>query len=65
VDAQVGGDVLAGAAAVGHQDDLEAVAELAVGGGAEEGVEVLGLGRRQVNADHGAVPSQHGSGYTR
>src|SRR5262249_4098564 len=65
VDAQVGGDVLAGAAPVGHQDDLEAVPELAVGGGAEECVEAFSLGRWQVNADHGAVPSQHGSGYIR
>ena len=53
VDAQVGGDVLAGPAPVGHQDDLEAVPEFAVLGGAEEGVEAFGLGRRQLNADHG------------
>jgi hypothetical protein len=50
---------------VGHQDDLEAALELAVGGGAEEYVEAFGFGRRQVNADHGAVPSQYGSGYIR
>ena len=46
VHAQVGGDVLAWAAAVGHKDDLEAVPELGVRRGAEEGIEALDLGWR-------------------
>src|SRR5262249_31161099 len=62
VDPQVGGDVLAGSAAVGHEDELEAVAQFAVVGRTEEAVEVFGLGGWQLNADHGAVLSRHGSG---
>ena len=63
VDAQVGGDVLAGAAPVGHQDDLEAVPELAVVGRAEQGFEAFGLGRGQLDADHGSVLSTEGVTY--
>src|SRR5262249_14011163 len=43
VDPPVGSAVLACSAAVGHEDDLEAVAELAVVGGAEAGVEAFGF----------------------
>src|SRR5262249_8888376 len=62
VDPQVGGDVLACSAAVGHEDDLEAVAKFAVVGGTEEAVEAFGFGGWQLNADHGAVLSQQGRG---
>src|SRR5262249_33748875 len=62
VNAQIGGDVLASPTAVGHQDDLEPIPESAVVGGTEAGVKALGLRRGQLNADHGAVPSQLGRG---
>lgn len=61
VEPQVGGDVLACPAAVGHEDDLEAVAQFAVVGGAEEGVEAVGLWRWELNTDQGIVPFQNGS----
>ena len=54
-DPQVGGDVLVGPAPVGQPDDLEAVAELAVGGLAEGLFEASGLGVGQLDADHGRV----------
>jgi hypothetical protein len=53
VDAQVGGDVLVGPAAVGKQDNLEPVAEFAVLRGAEQLLEPLDFGRGELNADHG------------
>src|SRR5262249_52543269 len=65
VDAQVGGDILACPAAVGHEDDLEAVAEFAVVGSTEEAVEAFGFGSWQLNTDQGAVLSQHGRGSVR
>src|SRR4051794_36116295 len=43
VDAQIGGDVLAWSAPVGHPDDLEAIPEFPVVGGAEESVEAVAL----------------------
>jgi hypothetical protein len=46
VDPQVLCDLLARAAAVGHQDDLETVAELAVAGRLEQFFEAVGLGLR-------------------
>jgi hypothetical protein len=45
VEAQVKGDVLARAALVGQQDDLEAVAKLAVVGGTEHGLQTFDLRR--------------------
>ena len=50
---QVGGDVLVRAAPVGQADDLEAVAEFAVGGLAECLLECLDLGFGELDADHG------------
>src|SRR5262245_5782549 len=52
MDAEVGGNVLAGAAPVSHQDNLQAVPEFAVLGRAKQGVEAFGLGGGQVDADH-------------
>jgi len=50
--AEVGGDVLVGAAAMGHEDDLGAIAEGAFVGGAEQFLERLDFEIGQVNADH-------------
>lgn len=52
-DAQVGGDVLVGPAAVGQQDDLEPVAEFAVLGGTKGLLEALDFGRGKLDANHG------------
>ena len=45
---------------VGHQHDLESVAELAIAGRAEQGVEALDLSRRQVNTGQGGVSNRMG-----
>src|SRR5262249_24970192 len=63
--AEVGGDVLAGPTALGHQDDLETIPQFPVVGGAEGRFQAFGLSRRQVNADHGGVPSECGCGCIR
>jgi hypothetical protein len=55
MEAQVGGDVLVLAALVGQQDDLEAVTELAVLGGAELRLQFLGLSLGQSDADHACL----------
>jgi hypothetical protein len=43
---------------VGHEDDLESVAELAVGGLAERLFEAVGLSLGQTDADHGCSGSE-------
>jgi hypothetical protein len=53
VGAQASRDVLPSASAIGHQDDLQAVAQLAVLGAAEQLLQALGLGFGQLDADHG------------
>ncbi|MFO0878160.1 MAG: hypothetical protein U0840_12490 [Gemmataceae bacterium] len=53
VDAQVGGEVLAPAALVGHQDDLKAVAVRPVVGGPERLLQMHGLHFSQPHVDHG------------
>ena len=53
VEAQVAGEVLAGAAPLGQQDEREAVAPLAVLGRAEEFLQAVGLVRRPLEADQG------------
>jgi hypothetical protein len=45
-DAEVLGDVLMRSAALGEQDDLGAIAELAVGCGTKDSLQTLPLGKR-------------------
>jgi hypothetical protein len=45
VDAQIGGDVLAGTAPVGHQHDLQAVTQCAMLGRTEQRLKTFRLGR--------------------
>jgi hypothetical protein len=45
-------DVLMRATTLGKQDDLNTIAELAVGGGTKELLEPLALGQRQGDTDH-------------
>jgi hypothetical protein len=40
---------------VGHEHDLEPIAQGAVCGGSEERIETFGLSGRQLNADHGHI----------
>ena len=61
VNPQVGGDALSGAAAVGHEYDLEPVPELTVRRRAEQDFEAFRLGRRQLDANQGEVSNRGAS----
>ena len=47
------GDVLTRTPALGHEDDLKAVAEFAVVGSLKQTLEAVGLGLGQLDTDHG------------
>jgi hypothetical protein len=49
VNAEVSGNGLAWTATVGHGRDLEPITQCALGGGSEESVKIVGVGRRQRN----------------